>query len=83
MKERSNRLRAWIYSQNLRDFINHEIKVVITKSDYIFKSKLQDYTFRIISREEIPFLAFDVISYSIVTDIFDQICEKRNNDSIQ
>lgn len=41
----SKQLSVWLYSQNLRDFINNDVKVVITDTEFLFVSKKEDYTF--------------------------------------
>ena len=75
-------IKIWLYKDNIRDFINHDIKVIITSKDYIFVSKVQDYTFRIISANEFPTKTRDLVIFMVMDQIFSELCNIREDESL-
>ena len=78
----AKRIKIWLYKENIRDFINNDIKVVITSEDYMFVSKVQDYTFRIISATEFPKKIRDLVIFMVMDEIFAELCQIREDESI-
>lgn len=78
----ARRIKIWLYQENIRDFINSDIKVVITSEDYIFVSKVQDYTFRIVKKEEIPKKLRDISLFMIMDEIFAELSKIREDESL-
>lgn len=80
----AKKVRIWLYKEDIRDFINSDIKIIITAEDYIFVSKVQNYTFRIISAKEIPKNENDcqVFLFSVVDEIFAELCKLRADESL-
>ena len=78
----AKQIKIWLYKDNIRDFINSDIKVVITAEDYIFVSKVQDYTFRIISATEFPPKIRDLVIFMVMDKIFAELCNIREDESL-
>lgn len=78
----ARRIKIWLYQENIRDFINSDIKVVITSEDYIFVSKVQNYTFRIVKKEEIPKKLRDISLFMIMDEIFAELSKIREDESL-
>lgn len=78
----SKRIKIWLYKENIRDFINSDIKVIITSEDYIFVSKVQNYKFRIIPAKEFPKENRDVLIFMVMDDIFAELCKIREDESL-
>lgn len=80
----AKKIKIWLYKEDIRDFINSDIKVVITSEDYIFVSKVQKYTFRIIPANVIPKNENDrqVFLFSVMDEIFDELSKIREDESL-
>lgn len=78
----AKQIKIWLYKDNIRDFINSDIKVVITSEDYIFVSKVQNYTFRIISATEFPMKIRDLVIFMVMDEIFAELCNIREDESL-
>lgn len=80
----AKKIKIWLYKENLRDFINSDIKVIITSEDYIFVSKVQIYTFRLVPIEAVPKNENDreVFLFSIMDEIFDELSKIREDESL-
>ena len=64
----SKKLNPDLYSKNLRDFINNDVKVVRTENFFFFVSKKEDYVFRRYRKSKVFLQEDDQWMHSI--DIF-------------
>lgn len=82
MRKMSKQLSVWLYAQNLRDFINNDVKVIITNTEFLFVSKKEDYTFMkvryncILRKEKLDHVEI----YETWDEIFNQIINLRDTD---
>jgi hypothetical protein len=82
MRKMAKKIKIWLYKTNIRDFINSDIKVIITSDKYIFVSKVQEYTFRIVYRNLVPDDLRDVYIFSVIDEIFDELDKMRESESL-
>lgn len=78
----SKSISQWLYGVTLRDFINIDVKVIITSTHFLFVSKVEDYTFR-----EIPYgipkqpkRLSDLEVFMVWDEIFTDIINLRDTD---
>lgn len=74
----SKKIRLWLYSNNLRDFINKDLKIKKTDKCYYFVSKKQDFVFKEVYISQLS----DVALFQIADGIFSEILNLRNNETI-
>jgi len=46
MNKMSKKLSLWLYSHNLRDFMNNDIKIIRKSQSYLFISKKEKFIFK-------------------------------------
>lgn len=80
MCKMSRQPKVWKYSENLRDFINNDLKIRITHNEVLFVSKKEVFTFRVYTytdREQFD----DTYLYQIADSIFSEIINLRDNNN--
>ena len=78
----SKKLSVWLYSKNQRDFINNDVKVIVTDKYFLFVSKKENYVFREIRykclQQEERLTHLEI--YMVWDEVFTDIINLRNND---
>lgn len=72
-------LKPWRYANNLRDFINNDLRITRDEKFYYFKSKREEYCFA-----KLPYSVdySAVLLFQIADQIFFNIINMRENEAI-
>lgn len=70
----------WLYGNNLRDFINHDLKIIKNGRKYLFTSKQEKLIFIVAYRDEKELSQVDL--FEMADKIFYEITKMRNQNEV-
>ena len=79
MSKMSKKFNVWLYSENLKDFINNDLKIIKKRNVYLFVSKKEDFTFKTLYYAS-PRGINGVLLFATADEIFSEIINERENE---